>query len=169
MKVTLIAAVSADGFIAQVSQQSSLAWVSGEDRQFFTAKTKEIGTVIMGRATYETLEQPLTERRNIVMTSDPELQAVSSSVQFTAESPVDLIRRLGNEGTAHVAVIGGAQIYSAFLNEGLVNELYLTVEPVLFGSGIKLAETNSQIDLELLETERLGSQAVLLHYAVKSA
>lgn len=168
MRVTLVAALSVDGFIAQTSGQSSLTWVSSEDRQFFTAKTKEIGTVVMGRATYETLEQPLVERRNIVLTSDPGAQA-GGGVEFTAESPADLIRRLASEGVTRVAVIGGTQVYSAFLNEGLVHELFLTVEPVLFGSGIKLAETNSQIDLELLDSQRLGSQAVLLHYAVKSA
>ena len=48
MKVTLLASISADGFIAPKSEGSSLLWTSREDTRFFVQMSKEIGTLLMG-------------------------------------------------------------------------------------------------------------------------
>lgn len=162
MIVTLIAAVSADGKIAQNAGQSSLDWTSKEDTQFFVSKTKEIGTVVMGRKTFETIGKPLKDRRTIVMSSAVGMD----DVEWTSESPADLVARLEREGVTRIALCGGAAIYDAFLSAGLVDELFLTVEPVLFGGGVPLFANGTRINLKLLDTTKLGESAVLLHYHV---
>ncbi|HEX9722557.1 MAG TPA: dihydrofolate reductase family protein [Candidatus Paceibacterota bacterium] len=65
MKVFLIAAMSADGFIARNSSHLA-SWTSKEDKQFFIEKTKEAGVVVMGLNTYKTIGRPLPGRLNIV-------------------------------------------------------------------------------------------------------
>jgi len=168
MIVTLIAAITADGKIAQAAGQSSLDWTSKEDTRFFVEKTKEIGTVVMGRKTFETIGKPLKDRRLIVMTREiggvpaPRLEGI----EWTSESPADLVARLAREGVPGLAVCGGAAIYSQFLQAGLVDELFLTVEPVLFGDGISLAAGVGRVNMELVESRPLGDKAVLLHYRV---
>ncbi|KKW32849.1 MAG: Bifunctional deaminase-reductase domain protein [Candidatus Uhrbacteria bacterium GW2011_GWA2_53_10] len=197
MRIILIAAVTADGKIAQKENQSSLTWTSKEDTKFFVSKTKEIGTVIMGRKTFATIGKPLKDRRVIVLTRTPPKpplikggdQGVSppfqvtafgpamagsnggrgaggGTVEFTDEDPKALLERLEQEGVKAVAVAGGAQIYSTFLREGLVDELYLTVEPYLFGDGTPLVEGCDPIEMELVDSTRLGDNAVLMHYQV---
>lgn len=162
MIVTLIAAVSADGNIAQHAAQSSLDWTSKEDTRFFVEKTKEIGTVVMGRKTFETIGKPLSDRRTIVLSSGTGMDGV----EWTGETPADLVARLETEGVTRLALCGGAAVYDAFLSAGLVDELYLTVEPVLFGGGVPLFRHDARINLTLLDTTRLGESAVLLHYHV---
>ncbi len=174
MIVTLIAAISADGKIAQAPGQSSLDWTSKEDTQFFVSKTKEIGTVVMGRKTFETIGKPLSGRRVIVMSraepspivSPPSQGGVGGgSVEFTTDAPADLLARLEREGVKQIALCGGAAIYDAFLTLDLVDELFLTVEPVLFGEGVPLFHQAKRINLELVESRPLG-RGILLHFVL---
>lgn len=164
MIVTLIAAMSADGFIAQSGDQSSLDWTSKEDTRFFVEKTKEIGTVVMGRKTFGTIGRALPGRRTIVMSAKGRPEDAPEGVEYSAEAPNTLVARLAEEGVGRVAICGGASVYAQFLTAGLVDELFLTVEPVLFGSGIPLAPECGRIDLELMESRALGDRAVLHHY-----
>ncbi|HLD21057.1 MAG TPA: dihydrofolate reductase family protein [Patescibacteria group bacterium] len=171
MNVWLIAAMSADGKIAQAEGQSSLDWTSKEDTRFFIDKTKEAGVVIMGRKTFDTIGKPLKDRRIIVMSRSPvlplpkgELEGVAGTVEYTNLSPRDLLDQLAAQGVTTVAIAGGSSIYSQFLHDGLVTDLYLTIEPHLFGSGVPLATGFERIDMSLVDLTRLNDQAVLLHY-----
>ena len=129
MKIWLIAAVSADGKIAEKVDQSSLDWTSAEDTQFFVEKTKEAGVVAMGRTTFATIGKGLKDRRVIVMTKSPEAAIAIEGVEFTSESPTDLAKRLAHEGVETLALGGGASVYGQFLDAGLVDEIFLTLEP----------------------------------------
>ncbi len=164
MNVVLIAAVSADGFIAADPAQSSLEWTSKEDKAFFVSKTKELGTMVMGRKTFETIGRALPDRRMIVLTRQPGERAVEG-VEFTSEAPRALLERLKREGVPSVAVCGGGEVYAQFLREGLVDEAYVTVEPVLFGAGTPLAPDCGPLWLERLSAEPLGP-ALLCRYRV---
>lgn len=164
MIISLIAAMSADGKIAEKANQSSLDWTSSEDTQFFVEKTKEVGVVIMGSKTFATIGKPLKDRRVIVMTKNPDVGVPMEGVEYTANNPVTLINRLKEEGCEKVIVAGGASIYGQFIESGLVDEYFLTIEPVLFGSGVPLAENFSRVNLEVVEMRPLGPRSVLIHY-----
>jgi dihydrofolate reductase len=167
MKVILIAAVSADGKIAQTPGQKSLDWTSKEDLKFFVAKTKEIGVVIMGNTTFKTIGKGLPGRRLIVMTARPDGQTPVEGVEFTEKPPKALLEQLAEEGLSQVALAGGSRVYSEYLEQGFVTDLFLTIEPVLFGNGTPLAVGFDRINLELVETTKLNDQAVLMHYRVR--
>src|SRR3989338_9031498 len=164
MIVTLIVATSLDGKIAELAAQSSLAWTSKEDLQFFVKKTKEIGTLVMGRKTFQTIGKPLKDRKMYVLSYPGEENPTLEGVEVTTESPAQLADRLGREGVAGLAVCGGASVYSQFLSGGLVDEIFVTVEPYLFGSGIPLTKDFGRVNLAFVEMSQLGAQTVLLHY-----
>lgn len=166
MKVTLIAAVSANGQIAEKTDQSSLDWTSKEDTKFFIEKTKEAGTVVMGRKTFATINKPLKGRRVIVLTRDPSKETPMPGVEFTHLEPTALVRQLESEGVAELALAGGASVYGQFLQAGLVTDVYLTIEPILFGGGVPLAQGFDRVPLKLESVKQLNSQAVVLHYIV---
>jgi len=60
-------------------------------------------------------------------------------------------------------LLGGASLNNSFFKANFVNELWLTLEPKLFGSGNDLAgNAELDINLELFEMEKLNSQGTLL-------
>ena len=158
-----------NGKIAERIDQVSLDWTSKEDMQFFVKKTKEAGNLVMGRTTYETIGKPLPKRLNVIMTRTPDpAKNIDEQLLYTDKSPEEIIEYLSNKGFDQVAIAGGAQIYSLFLQAGLVTDLYLTIEPVLFGQGVPLVNGIERLDLELVEHKALNDQSVMLHYKIKN-
>ena len=94
MKTFIIAAVSADGFIAKDSNHPAF-WTSKEDKKNFIELTKRAGVVVMGSKTYETFGRPLKDRKNIVYTKSETKKY--DGVETTSESPSTLLTRLEKE------------------------------------------------------------------------
>lgn len=123
--------------------------------------------MIMGANTFKTLGRGLPGRKTIVYSYDSSItDGAEGDVEWTDQPPQELLERLAKDGYESVAICGGAQIYSTFLTEGLVDELYLTIEPIIFGQGIKFANEVPQQNLTLIETNKLNDNTVLLHYKV---
>jgi dihydrofolate reductase len=165
MRIFLIAAMTADGLIGRDSQHLA-DWSSREDKKVFVRLTKEAGTLVFGSKTYETIGHGLPGRRMIVMTSDPSRYEPSEGVEFVSESPEQLVKRLANDGVTSLAIGGGARTYQEFMDAGLIDELYLTLEPVLFGQGVSLFSSQLNTQLKLIETTPLNDDVILLHYQV---
>jgi dihydrofolate reductase len=165
MKTFLIAAITADGFIGRDSGHTA-DWTGGEDKKVFVRLTKEAGTMVMGSNTFATIGRALPGRRTIVYTSKPE-NITAENVETTSEDPATLLTRLEREGAHAVAICGGAAIYNLFMQASLVDELYLTISPLLFGQGLPLFTGPLNAPLELLESTPLADGSVLLHYVVK--
>ena len=119
MKVYIIAAMTADGFIGLDSEHRSLDWRSKEDARFFIDITKESGVMVMGSVTFNTfrIRRAPPGRRLIIYTSRPG-EITGENIETTSESPIDLISRLTNEGAKSVAIAGGATINKLFLDSG---------------------------------------------------
>jgi dihydrofolate reductase len=170
MNVFIIAAMTLDGFIAQDVTQVSTSWTSQEDKNFFRERTKQAGVIIVGAKTYQTIGRPLPGRQNIVYSKNPTPTIPpAANLQVTSAAPADLIAELAAKGYKEVAICGGASIYSLFLQSGLVNKLYITLEPVVFGSGVQLfGEGRTAAKLHLVKVEHLSAQTLLLEYDVQS-
>lgn len=166
MKVFIVASLTADGFIGRTDDHL-VDWSSREDKQLFIHLTKAAGTMVMGSKTFATIGRGLPGRTTIVYTRKPSDFPHYENVQATDESPKDLVERLRAQGMSGLAICGGSSIYGQFMAAGVVDELYLTFEPVLFGAGIALFDTPLHQDLALLESTKLNDNTVLLHYAVK--
>lgn len=173
MEVILIAAITLDGFIARAEHQVSTAWTSKEDAKWFSQKTKEIGLCIMGRTTYETIGRPLPGRQIIVISkSGSSIESFTvgtpDTVITTHSSPKEIIEFLQLKRQQAVAICGGSSIYSQFLQAGLVNRLYLTIEPVLFGEGIGLLNQSTDIRLKQISENALTEHTFVREYEVES-
>lgn len=166
MIVFIIASVTADGFIARDGSQSSLDWTSREDTQAFVRLTKEAGIMVMGSATFATIGRALPGRKTVVYTRHPEKLAGITDVEATDEAPAALVRRLAEAGYGRLAVCGGATIYRQFLDAGVVDEIYLTIEPVLFGAGVPLLDGMADTRLALVGHHLLNDDTLQVHYKV---
>nr|AIA14963.1 Dihydrofolate reductase [uncultured bacterium] len=163
IQTSIVATVSADGFIAR--DHNELAdWSSKADKKLFVELTKRSGVMVMGSATYKTIGRALPGRRNIVYTHGTIDQ---EGIETTSETPTDLLKRLEQEGCTEVSICGGATIYGMFLRAGLVTDIYLTVSPLLFGTGISLLASTLDVQLALKDSRLLDENSMLLHYKVE--
>jgi len=95
----------------------------------------------MGRKTYEQVltfgQWPYGETPIIVLSRNP-ISFPSNVPEFatcSSESPRALCDRLSGDGVGHIYVDGGATI-RGFLADDLIDEIIVTVIPVVLGSGI---------------------------------
>jgi dihydrofolate reductase len=118
--VTLIAAVARNGVIGN---DGDIPWRVPAEQAFFKATT--LGhTLVMGRATYESIGRPLPGRTTIVLTRDRQWRAEGVT---TAGSIEEALERADGE----VYVAGGAGVYEAALphaDEQLISEIPLQPE-----------------------------------------
>ena len=147
-RASVFIATSLDGFIAR--NDGELDWLdeanatvpAGEDCGY-NALMKSVDVLVMGRKSYEKVltfgQWPYGETRVVVLSQNPISfpDVLPKCVSHSSESPEDLHRRLSNEGASHLYIDGGVTIRS-FLLAGLIDEITITVIPVLLGSGISL-------------------------------
>ena len=165
MKIILIVATSANGYIAQ-DEQDKINWTSTEDRRLFADITKEAGVVVMGNTTYKTLKGPLVDRLTIVMSRHSQ-HSQPGIVEFTHNTPQEIISSLEKRNFSTVCIAGGSQIYSLFLSTNLVNEIWITINPVVFAKGIPLFNASIPLtSLQLVEHRLLTPSSLFVRYAI---
>ncbi|MFT3871488.1 MAG: dihydrofolate reductase [Nocardioides sp.] len=103
-RVVLIAAYARNGVIGR---DGDIPWRIPEDFAHFKATT--LGhTLLMGRATFDSIGRPLPGRTTVVLTRDPDWSADGVLVAHTFDEALALAR----EQPGDVMVAGGAQIYA---------------------------------------------------------
>jgi len=122
MKVSLIVAV---GENLEIGKDNDLLWHLPKDMRFFTQTTKG-HHVIMGRKNWESIPlkyRPLSDRTNIVVSRKKEMKFEGGEHVRTIKEGIDLARQNGDD---EAFIIGGGQIYSAALNDELIDTMYIT-------------------------------------------
>ncbi|MFZ0140545.1 MAG: dihydrofolate reductase [Aeromicrobium sp.] len=118
MTVTLVVAIGANGVIGV---DGGLPWRLPEDLAHFKALTMG-HPMVMGRTTFESIGRPLPGRTTIVVTRNPDWSAEGVEVAPTLEAALERAHELDDE----VFLVGGAQVYAAALEAGLVDLLCVT-------------------------------------------
>jgi dihydrofolate reductase len=142
-------------------------WSSEEDQTYFKKLWNESKVTVLGSSTFDFDPiKPSPATRLIVLTSHPETyaeRAVPGQVEFSSEAPRIIVDRLREDGYEQLIVAGGAHIATSFFADGLINELWLTLEPKIFGSGRNfVAESQLDIELELISCERINERGTIL-------
>jgi dihydrofolate reductase len=175
MQVVLLAVVSLDGCLTKHNDQDAYGVSSADDSRHFRSAIATCDAMIMGRRTHAPDHDQIVAklrakpdgRRRIVMTRTPQEFAAGSipgNLEFTDRTAADILDALRADGRQRVALLGGGEIYNLFLGQNLVDELQITVEARVFGTGTRLAGLTNPIDpsLELTAVDRLGPNTVLL-------
>jgi len=167
-RCSVFIAISVDGYIAR--PDGSLDWLDsvqrpGEDHGF-RRFMDSVDTLVLGRRTYETAlgfgAWPYAGKRCVVLTHAP--PPARHGEEFFSGAPLSLVERLAAQGARRVYVDGGAVI-RAFLEAGMIDDLTLSIIPVLLGDGIPLFG-RSPIEQRLLSigSRRYESGLVQLEY-----
>lgn len=169
VKIILMAAVTLDGKIAR-NERHFVDWSSREDKKLFSATSKRAGVVILGNNTYKTFPSPLPGRLHVVLTTTLEGKTNEPGVvEYTNSTPQDIVANLEARGYTEAVLTGGAQINALFLKHGLVSEIWLTIEPIIFGVGIDLFRgADFELGAKLAHFERLNEGGTVhLRYQLK--
>ncbi len=169
--VVLYIAASLDGYIAD--QDGGVGWLEPyEEHDYgYDAFYATVGTVILGRMTYEQIPTfgtpwPYAGRKTVVFTHRP-LPLLDPDVELYSGDPASLLDRVKSVSDGNIWLIGGASLITVFVNAGLLDEIRLFVIPTLVRRGIPLFRDISRAPvLELLESTAYPNGVAQLHYLI---
>ena len=171
-KLKLYIAGSLDGYIAKPDDDLGFldrVQKSGEDYGYneFMAT---VDTVIMGRRTYEWVmsrvdEFPHSDKETYIVTHD--VRPGIGNIHFYSGNLKDLILELKIRKGKNIFCDGGATIINELLKHKLIDEIILSVIPVLLGNGIRLfLDGRSEQYLELISSRQFDTGLIQLHYRI---
>ena len=115
----IISLIAAMGKNRVIGRDGKLPWNMPSDLKFFRDKTKG-KPIIMGRKTFESMKNPLPDRKNIVVTHDKSYKVKNAVVVHSID---EALKAAGN--VEDVMVIGGQKIFEQFMQKA--NRIYLTI------------------------------------------
>lgn len=158
-------AASVDGRIS-LTKKTLPDWTSEEDRRFFQSSLSQFDAVVVGRNTYHAAAECLRKRNTFVLSSRPKTAKRRGTVIFVNPASVDLAKLF--QRYKSVAVLGGGSVYRFMLEHNFLDEIFVTVEPIILGRGKEMFVGGSQTArLCLLSARQLNRNGtLLLHYQI---
>lgn len=151
-RVRVYLACSLDGFIAgpehnldwlQRDYSPPRGWLAAADALRFEGFMSQVGAMLMGRTTFDVVRQmgvwPYGECPVLVTTSRP-LMPPSDTVRAVQGSIQELITEAQRVAAERDVYLDGGSLVRQALRADLVDEMVLTMVPVLLGAGIRLFE-----------------------------
>lgn len=171
MHVILLAVQSLDGFITRHDTPGS-HFASSADQKHLSQALQNFDCSIMGGTTYRISRDVIKAqlkpgRLRIILTQQSDSFAsdtVPGVLEFSSSQPRELLSELSGRGCQRCALLGGAQVYSLFLENSFVDEAWITVEPRLFGRGTSLLTKAHDLSMQLQSVENLSANTLLLKY-----
>jgi dihydrofolate reductase len=153
-------------------------WVMPDDRMFEeqTAAYAESDALLLGRRTYEVFAASWPQRGSEVPNADWMNNTRKYVASTTLESPEwqnttvlegdvrEAVSRLKQEDGETITLNGSAALLRSLLGAGLVDELWLLVQPVVLGSGERLFDATDRVDLGLADCHAYDNGVVSLTY-----
>lgn len=185
-KLIVSVGMSLDGHIAAPNGEGD--WISsGEEiwKHMFN-DLADVDTVLLGSNTYpeyagywrSVLTDPdadpnelkyaqWAERTPHILFSKT-VQSVDWANSRIAHDPRAEVASLKQQSGKHMVVWGAGKFASALLRMGLVDELRITIAPVLLGGGLPLFQGIDRNRLQAIEVRPLENGAVILRYGMSS-
>jgi dihydrofolate reductase len=169
MKIVLAIVTSIDGKSTKGNFPPAI-WASNEDQKHFLSLISKYSLIVMGGNTYKSVRSDIRLSKNklrVILTRNPkkfEKDNIPGQLEFSGESPRQLVKRLKFEGYKEMLLVSGAFLNTVFFKEKLIDELYLTIEPKIFGKGKGIIDNTEKLDinLKLISIKKLNSQGTLL-------
>lgn len=170
-KIFVNMAASLDGYIA--SADGNMAWLNNsmdknEDYGFAQIMTRTCA-YILGANTYrEAMKYANSDdkTKTYVVTNDKHLKKAGENVEFFSGDLSKLAGQVKSDNSKDVWLYGGANLIHQFINLGLVDEISISVIPVLLGDGIRFfGKSDGCKKLKLNEVKNFKSGIVILNYS----
>lgn len=174
-KIILGLAITLDGYIE--GPNGEYDWCFTDQDYGLNAFFEGIDAVFMGRKSYETMQAQTSHSDIETATESPSwieyvfsktLKSLKEGAVLVSGDAIAEARRIKNQPGKDIWLFGGAVLYNALMKEGLVDELWLSVHPVLLGKGKPLFhEQEHRTKLRLLASKTYESGLVSIRYQVE--
>jgi dihydrofolate reductase len=169
-KVILYIASSLDGYIAKPNDDLSfLLLVQQEGQDYGYAEfIDNVDTVILGRKTYDWVikqvkEFPHAQLESYIITRTPRQNI--GKTKFYTENLKELILRLKKQRGKNIFIDGGAEIINELLKEKLIDQIILSIVPILLGDGVRLFKDGlPEQNLRLINSRQFETGLIQLQY-----
>jgi dihydrofolate reductase len=172
-KVILYIACSLDGYIAKPNDDLSFLDIVKQDGEDYGYNEfiATVDTVILGRKTYDwVIKQVKTypdEGKEVYVITSTD-KPKEGRVNFYSGNLKELVSDLKEKGGQHIFCNGGATIVNELLQYRLIDEIIISVIPVLVGRGTKLfKEGQPEQNLTLISSKKFVTGLVQLHYKIQ--
>lgn len=161
-------AISLDGYIEGANGEYD--WITMDSDFDFAGHMKRFDAFFFGRNSYDKLRQTgnisFPGIQNYVFSNS--LTTVDDGCILVKGDITQSVTEIKNQPGKDIAVYGGALLLSSLLDNNLVDELNMTVIPVLLGKGKPMVtELKQRVNLALIETKTFASGTVQLVYEVR--
>ena len=159
--------MSVNGYIAKENNETP--W-SDEIWKSYYKTAKKFKAIVLGSITYEIMKandefNKIGNPFTVVVTSK---EFVNNSNFTFVKSPKEALKILNEKGFSNALIVGGGKLNASFMKEKLIDEIYLDIEPLIFGKGVKLFyDENFESKLILLKISKLSKDIIQLHYKIK--
>ena len=178
---------SLDGFVA--GPNGEINWINLDDAMFdfVGTMTDQADTALYGRVTYEMMQSywPKAGEKPNASKHDKEHSAWYNKVSKVVLSRtiqedglhntkvisddlsdnINKLKQSPNGGRKNIIIFGSPGASQSLLNEGLVDEFWLFVNPVILGKGMPLfKDITGTTKLKLVESKTFACGVIALHY-----
>jgi dihydrofolate reductase len=162
MRTVVYMAIAANGAVA--NHQGDTPWGDASWENYIAA-VDAAGNILMGRVTYDDMtKDPAVFDpgvKIVVVSSQP--APLGARAEFVA-SPQAALELLKDQPT--VLVSGGPRLVTSMLEQNLIDEIHLDVEPIILGGGVPLIPARLERHLTLLDITHYDG-GITLKYAVQ--
>jgi dihydrofolate reductase len=168
-KIKLFIAASLDCYISR--EDGSIDWLFTDDDYGYLEFYNSIDTVLMGRKTYDKAlefeQYPFRGKKCYVFSKNPIAQKKDQDVEFISDI-IQFVKHLIRSKGKDIWLVGGSDIISIFLNSSLIDEVILSIHPIVLAKGIPLFRNiQRQLDLKLIKSSSYQSGLIQSHYEIK--
>lgn len=174
-KLIIYIATSLDGYIAKPNDDLSfLKLVEKEGEDYGYAEfTTTIDTIILGRKTYDWVLKEIGSShydngdRDVYVITKTEKPSVGKTTFYTGDLS-ELVQQLKSQNGKNIYCDGGAEIINELLKKDLIDEMIISVIPVLLGNGTRLfKDERPEQQLELLSAKTFETGLIQMHFKRK--
>ncbi len=175
---------SLDGFVAGPNGEMNWIKVDEEIFDFVATMTAQADTALYGRVTYEMMEgywpkaggQPNASKHDIehsnwynsvskIVLSRTLEETGLRNTKVIRDRLSDKINPLKQEDGKNILIFGSPGASQSLLNQGLIDEFWLFVNPIILGQGMPLfKDVTGTTQLRLAESKTFACGVIALHY-----
>jgi dihydrofolate reductase len=175
---------SLDSFVAGPNGEMNFITVNETMFNFIGTMTAEADSALYGRVTYEMMQgywptagdEPGASKHDIehsnwynrvskVVLSKTLNEAELQNTTVISDNLSENINKIKQQEGKNILIFGSPRASQALLNEGLIDEFWLFVNPVILGKGMPLfKDVTGTTKLNLIESKTFPGGVIALHY-----
>lgn len=175
-KLILGLAITLDGYIE--GPNGEYDWCFTDQDYGLNEFFSRVDSIFIGRKSYEIAQKHAASNNGEIIPGMPllkeyvfsrTLSSVKEGAVLVSEDGMTEARKIKEQPGKDIWLFGGASLMDALFKEGLIDELWLSVHPVLLGSGKALfREKESRTKITLLESKTYETGLISLRYAINN-